>query len=207
MTLFATVSAYIDQRVEEFDRIQGSRKQSLDEIARYVTEQVEGGRKSRLTFVCTHNSRRSQISQCWARTAATRYGFAGVETFSGGTEITAFNPRAVEALKRAGFAIDTEPAGENPVYLVHDGSDAPEMRAFSKIHDQAPNPTEEFCAVMTCSSADANCPVVPGASMRISIFYDDPGEADGTTDEDEAYDRCCRRISREMLYLFASVRA
>ncbi|MCK4776283.1 MAG: protein-tyrosine-phosphatase, partial [Candidatus Krumholzibacteria bacterium] len=65
--------------------------------------------------------------------------------------------------------------------------------------------TEDFCAVMTCSQADKNCPVVVGASMRVAIPYDDPKAFDGTDQEAANYDERCRQISREMLYLFSAV--
>ena len=49
------------------------------------------------------------MAAIWARVAAYRAGFTEVETYSGGTEITAFNPRAVAALRRAGFRVEGDP--------------------------------------------------------------------------------------------------
>ena len=74
------------------------------------------------------------------------------------------------------------------------------MECFSRIYHQPPNPTDRFCAVMTCSAADAGCPVVFGASERIAIRYDDPKEHDGTALEEQQYDERCRQIAREMLF-------
>ena len=207
MPLFSSLNRYLDLRETEIDRIPEERGKRLEELARYVRARVADRKPSRLTFVCTHNSRRSQIAQCWAQAAADRYGVVGLETYSGGTEATAFNPRAVEALRRVGFQISRETDDANPVYLVRYSDTAPAIRTFSKIHDQTPNPAEGFCSVMTCSTADANCPVVPGAALRVAIPYDDPGEADETRRENEAYDRCSLRISREMLYLFSRLGA
>ncbi|MDH4283503.1 MAG: hypothetical protein OEV36_12670, partial [Myxococcales bacterium] len=65
--------------------------------------------------------------------------------------------------------------------------------------------TKGFAAIMTCSEADQACPAVPGAELRVSLPYDDPKKADGTPDEEAAYDARCLQIATEMLYLFSRV--
>jgi len=155
-------------------------------------------------FICTHNSRRSHLSQIWASTAAAYYGVPGVETYSGGTEATAFNPRAVAALKRAGFEISHSATQDNPHYTVRFHDNAPAMECFSKVYKQPPNPTADFCAIMTCAQADKNCPVVRGATLRIGVPYEDPKAFDGTPEEAAKYDERCQQIAREILYVFAN---
>jgi arsenate reductase len=146
------------------------------------------------------------MAQIWARAAACHFGLSTVEAYSGGTEATRFNPRAVAAIRRAGFAIDGPRGGDNPVYRVRYSEGAEPMECCSKIYDASPNPTEGFAAVMTCSAADAGCPVVRGAVERISLPYGDPGDFDGTLGERDAYDERCRQIAREVLYAFSLVR-
>lgn len=152
----------------EISRIAPERKQRLQEIAQFVEDQQAEGLPVNLTFICTHNSRRSHMSQIWAAVAAFCYGVDGVVAFSGGTEATAFNPRAVAAMERAGFHVQN-PGGENPHYLVSFSEKSPALECFSKTFDDPFNPKQHFAAVMTCSEADKNCPLVPGASGRISI--------------------------------------
>lgn len=195
------LAAYVRARVSEFDEIPADRKESLETLALHLAS-----RPARLTFICTHNSRRSHIAQLWAHAAADVHGIDGVTTYSGGTEATAFDPRAVAALARSGFRIEKKAEGDNPVYLVRHRPDRPPTEAFSKVYDQDPNPSNDFCAVMTCSQADSGCPFVPGASLRVAIPYEDPKAFDGTERESAAYDERCRQISREMLYLFSRVR-
>jgi len=48
------------------------------------------------------------MGQLWISVAAAYYGLPKVDTFSGGTAITAFNPRAVKALQDLGFEITRE---------------------------------------------------------------------------------------------------
>jgi protein-tyrosine phosphatase/arsenate reductase len=164
-------------------------------------------------FVCTHNSRRSHMAQLLGLAAAKRNGFAQVQTFSGGTEVTAFNARAVAALQRAGFVIDGKHAEgparttANPVYEVALGPGVEPVQAFSKKLTDAPNPTHDFVVVMTCSQADAACPLVHGAAARVAIPYEDPKEADGTAEEEARYDERVAQIGRDMAWVFASLRA
>lgn len=206
--LSAALQSYAAQAVGEFDSIPEDRRQALKKIALYVKSQQAAGQEANLVFICTHNSRRSHMSQIWAAVAAVHYGVEGVRTFSGGTEATAFNPRAVKALQDAGveIAVADPGAGENPVYAVSYASGREPLRAFSKKYDAAGNPTENFCAVMTCSQADKNCPTIPGASLRVAIPYEDPKEYDGSPQEAEMYARRSRQIAREMFYLFSQIR-
>ncbi|MBD0254845.1 MAG: protein-tyrosine-phosphatase [Cytophagales bacterium] len=190
--------------VGEFDQIPAARKAALSALTRYVQQQVTAGRPVQLTFICTHNSRRSHLSQLWAQVAAYCYGVPGVAAYSGGTEATAFNPRAVRAVEAAGFRVEKTGAEPNPVYLVHYAEAQPPVRAFSKVYDAGGNPTADFGAVITCTHADENCPFIPGA-VRISLPYEDPKAFDGTPEEAAQYAGRCRQIARELLYAFSRV--
>jgi len=199
------VASYIQQRVGEFDEIPADRKQELARIAAYAQARLEKKQPLRLTFICTHNSRRSQIAQIWAAVAAGHYGVRGLESYSGGTEATAFNSRAVAALQRTGLLIERLDQSDNPHYAVQVAREADPLVCFSKVYGDAPNPKRDYCAVMTCSQADKNCPIVEGSDLRSPITYDDPKLADDTPEETARYDERCREISREMLYLFSQV--
>jgi protein-tyrosine-phosphatase len=203
-----SLEKFIAARTTEFDLIPAERKEHLNQIALYVHSRLKSNHPARLTFICTHNSRRSHLAQIWAKTAATHFGLPNVETFSGGTEATAFNRRAIDAVRRAGFDISS-PAdtSSNPHYQVRFADTAPPLECFSKVYNEAPNPKTDFCAVMTCSQADKSCPIVAGASLRIAIPYDDPKAFDDTPDETSKYDERSQQIAREMLYLFSKTSA
>lgn len=205
--MYRALRTYIAARLAEFDAISDERKGTLDELTSYVQTCLSDKKPCRLIFICTHNSRRSQLSQVWAATAAAYYGIAGVEMFSGGTEATAFNPRALAALERAGLTIARTTDDANRAYQLRHSDDASPLTCFSKVYNEAPNPREHFCAVMTCSHADGDCPIVHGASERIAVTYDDPKVADGTAEEQATYDERCRQIAREMLYVFSRLGA
>lgn len=188
----------------EFDQIPAERKQELADISDYLREKVKQGSPAKFTVICTHNSRRSHMGQLWIQVASAYYGISQVSTYSGGTEATAFNPRAVASLKRAGFAIESDNQADNPNYSVSYSEEAEALKAFSKKYDHAANPQSGFCALMVCSQADEACPIVRGAEKRISIPYEDPKKFDNTDLEASKYDERCRQIAREMFY-FASL--
>lgn len=138
--VFGELARWIKERQGEKGLIPDERKAELREVSGWIGSRIDAGETARIVYICTHNSRRSHLAQVWAQTAAHVYGVAGVETYSGGTEATAFNPRAVVALTRAGFHIQARTDEENPVYSVRFADDAPAMRCFSKVYDQPPNP-------------------------------------------------------------------
>jgi arsenate reductase len=203
IVFYPQLETYISARAAEFDRISAERRQALDRLAQFVRDRRSTGEPVRLNFICTHNSRRSHLGQIWASVAAERYGVHGVETYSGGTEATAFNPRAVAALERAGFHITAEAEVGNPRYQVRISDKAAAMVCFSKKYSDPVNPSQDFAAVMTCTEADKGCPLIPGALARVALPYRDPKEADGTPEETARYDERCADIAREMLYVFA----
>jgi arsenate reductase (thioredoxin) len=190
----------------EFDSIPASRKSVLSTLSDYIRKKITSRESVKLVFICTHNSRRSHLSQIWAQTAAIYYGIKGVKCFSGGTEATAFNPRAVKAIMDAGFRVSLIEEGANPLYHVSVSSDIQPIRAFSKIFSDKENPQERFAAIMTCGHADENCPFIPGAEMRIALMYDDPKDFDGTALEEKKYRERTLQIGCEILYAFQALK-
>jgi len=198
--LYPKVREYLDQRAGEFGQIEPERREVLDQFATFIREQNAKGQTPRLVFICTHNSRRSHMGQVWATAAAKMCGVK-IAAYSGGTEVTKFNPRAVAALERAGVHIEQTTDDEDPVYHVKVGEGVPSLACFSKKYGDPPNPKHDFAAIMTCDQADAQCPVVQGAIARFHTGYVDPKAADGTKDEQKAYDERCAQIAREVLYV------
>ena len=201
--LYPELAGYVDRLLTEQDLIPAERQHRLRQLGRYVHERAD--RTAALTFICTHNSRRSHLAQIWAAVAAHHFGLDHVRTYSGGTEATTFNPRAVAALNRSGYRIET-PGGDNPHYRLYFAPAAPPLECWSKTFDDPANPATDFAAVMTCSEADTNCPFIPGADLRIALPYQDPKEADGTPAEADRYDERVRQIGRELLFALKGAR-
>ncbi len=195
----------ITNLVCEYDLIPAGRKKRLEELAACIIRQSANSTPVAVTFICTHNSRRSHMAQLWAQAAASHFRVRNIRTYSGGTEATAFYPSAVAALNRLGFSLETEDQSTNPVYQVRDDLGKVTGEASSRVFGSPPNPASGYIAVLTCSSADAQCPVIAGCTDRIVLPYDDPKQFDGTMDEAAAYTERCRQIGREMLYTFARI--
>jgi protein-tyrosine phosphatase/arsenate reductase len=90
--------------------------------------------------------------------------------------------------------------------MITAGKGAKPVFCFSKTIDHPLNPTADFGAVMTCSSADAACPVVKGANFREAIPYVDPKVSDGKPEEAATYDERCLQIATEMLWVMQAVK-
>ena len=200
--MFVSIQQVIDKM--DFNSINENRKMELDVLTQFIQEKRTQNLPVLLNFICTHNSRRSQFSQLWGQVASDYYGIPA-QSFSGGVEETAFNERAVESIKRFGFEVTKKGEG-NPKYEVQWNQKSKPLVMYSKMYDNVINPTSGFAAIMTCSHADENCPVVSGCDKRIPIRYEDPKNFDDTPLESAFYDYRSFEIATELFYIFSKVK-
>jgi arsenate reductase len=186
--------------------ISDERKEFVQSLIEYVQTKIDTQQPIRLNFICTHNSRRSHLSQIWAQTMAFHFGIKNVFCYSGGTEATAMFPKVGETLTNQGFQIQQLSKEQNSVYAVKFDEDEAAIICFSKTFDDDFNPKSEFAAIMTCSSADAGCPFIAGAEKRLPIRYDDPKPFDGTDLMDAKYAEKSLEIASEMYFVFSSIK-
>lgn len=207
-SLLPVLSAKIQTFEQRFAQITVDRKVTLNTIAKQLLAYIEsrGEQKSRFIFICTHNSRRSHISQLWAQVIAYYFGFENIETYSGGTEATAFFPSAVQAMENMGFQIDKTVDQTNPIYALTFSEELPALEAYSKVYDAPDNPQEDFVAMMTCSHADENCPLILGADLRIPLLYEDPKVYDGQAIAQQKYNEKAEEIGGELTYVFSTIK-
>lgn len=200
------ISTKIQTLLSQEDQISDERKKELEFLAKEIHSQMKETGFSKATFVCTHNSRRSQLAQIWFWRALEHFELDNISSYSGGTEATAFNHRMVSALQRFGFDIQALDETKNSKYVVRSGkAKEREMVLFSKKYADSFNPQQDFIAVMVCSQADKACPFVPGAFSRVALPYEDPKVADDTPLEAKSYDDKVVEIGREVLYLVKRV--
>lgn len=186
-------------------KISKERKETVAPLIDYLKAKTAKNEPIALNFICTHNSRRSHLSQIWAQVMATYFGLENVQCYSGGTEATAMYPVVGETLKNQGFAIEKLSEGDNPVYSIKYADNEHPIIAFSKKFGDVFNPKNKFGAIMTCSSADQGCPFVAGAEKRIPITYIDPKVSDGTPQQAETYKERSVQIATEMKYIFSQI--
>ena len=124
----------IDQAISilSTDNISEERKEILQPLADYIQSKTDAQEPIRINFICTHNSRRSHLSQVWAQTMAFYFNVKNVQCYSGGTESTALFPMVAETLKNTGFQIETISEGKNPIYSIKYADNEPAVIGFSK---------------------------------------------------------------------------
>ncbi len=178
------------------------RKLILEPLRLMVRDKAAKQEEIRLNFICTHNSRRSHLSQIWAQTMAFYYNYKSVHCFSAGTEATAVFPEVLNVLGHHGFLIKKLAATHNPLYMVKFAPNAQPVIAFSKMLNHPFNPQSEFAAILTCDSANESCPIIKGADIRFPITYKDPKAFDGTEEQFAKYLERSLQIATEMKYIF-----
>lgn len=182
------------------------RKDVLLTLVEYIQNKVNANEEIRLNFICTHNSRRSHLSQIWAQTMAFQFGIKNVFCYSGGTEATALFPKVAETLTNQGFEIQKISQEQNPVYAIKFDTNQHPVICFSKTYFDDFNPKSNFAAILTCSNADEGCPMVFGAEARFPIKYDDPKAFDDTEVMNEKYAERSLQIASEMQYVFSKIK-
>jgi arsenate reductase len=185
--------------------VPNERKEILNPLVEYIQNKVNANQEIRLNFICTHNSRRSHLSQIWAQTMAFHFNIKNIFCYSGGTEATAMFPKVGETLTNQGFEIQKLSEEQNPVYAVKFSEDQHPIICFSKTYFDDFNPKSQFGAIMTCNNADEGCPMVFGAEARFPIKYDDPKSFDGTELMNEKYTERSVQIASEMYYVFSKI--
>ena len=198
----------LKENIESFDTasITEERKKVLQPLIDFIQSKVDAKATVNLNFICTHNSRRSHLSQAWAQVLGTYYGIDNLFCYSAGTEATALFPIAADTLSNSGFKVDKLSEGNNPIYSLKYAENTHPIIGFSKTINSEFNPQSGFAAIMTCSSADQGCPFIAGAEKRIPITYEDPKVADGTPQQADKYLERSTQIATEMKFIFSQIK-
>ena len=181
------------------------RKIVLSNIVAAIAREYSKNETVNLNFICTHNSRRSQLGQVWSFFAASYFNL-NINAFSGGTEVTAFYKNTVKTLQKVGFEFQlTDFSHQNPTYQISFNGNENRILGFSKLYSNPIN-TEPFMAITTCNNADTNCPFIPTASHRFHLPFIDPKHSDGTTKQEETYLQTSIQIAGEVYFIFSEVK-
>jgi len=183
-----------------------SRQNLLQPLIDFIQSKVDAGQPIKLNFICTHNSRRSHLSQVWAQALGYFYNIKKLFCYSGGTESTALFPAAAKALEASGFKVDSQTQTKNPLYAIGFAAQQPPIKGFSKTYDHVENPKTAFAAILTCSQADNDCPYISGAEVRIPLPFEDPKAFDNTSQQAEKYRERSLQIATELKYVFSNIK-
>jgi arsenate reductase len=113
--------------------------------------------RSRVLFLCTHNSARSQMAEGFLRhLTGDRF-----EVASAGTEATRVHPLAIRAMQEVRIDISAH---------------------RSKTVDGLLGDPWEY-VITVCDNANERCPLFPGRTTRLHWSFEDPSQATGSEDQ------------------------
>jgi len=147
-------------------------------------------------FLCTHNARRSQLSEFWFRALAAEYGIS-VEAYSAGVEATRVHPHVVSVLREQLLSAGNQ---DNPQVVQHD-IQAGTRPFYSKTLEDPSLPKKNFITVAVCDHAAETCPIMAGSAGRFSLPFTDPGAHDQDHDPLPYYRETSDSIRAHMVYL------
>ncbi len=187
-------------------KIDKKREELLQTIASFIFDKIKENKRLNLNYICTHNSRRSQLAQVWSSYATQYFNLDKIKSFSGGTAITAFYRNTVKTLQEVGFQFQiTEFSHQNPQYSIGFQNCTNTIIGFSKLYDHEQN-KKPFIAITTCSNADENCPFIPNAIKRFHLPFKDPKSYDTTLYQAEKYLEANKQIAGEIHYIFKLIK-
>ena len=137
---------------------------------------------TKVLFICTHNSARSQMAEAYLR----RFGADAFEVESAGLEPGVLNPYVVRALKEDGIDISSK-----KTQAVFD------LFAAGRSYD--------FVIAVCSREAAERCPIFPGRGVRLHWPFDDPATFAGTDEEIMSRVRQVRDGIRERVRAFIEV--
>jgi arsenate reductase len=115
--------------------------------------------KSRILFLCTGNSARSQMAEAFLR----KYAGDTFEAYSAGLEPKGLNPFTIEVMQEVGIDISHQRSKNISEYL-------------GKVLFQY--------LITVCDDADKNCPtVLVGVQNRLHWSFEDPAKFQGSDEE------------------------
>jgi arsenate reductase (thioredoxin) len=136
--------------------------------------------KTRILFLCTGNSCRSQMAEGWGK----HLGRDVADFESAGIEAHGKNPRAIAVMREAGVDISSQES--------------------TRVTDEMIRRAD--IVVTVCGHADEHCPVLPAGVQKLHWPLSDPAKATGTEDEILAQFRATRdEVRRRVADLLQSV--
>mgnify|MGYP000985859586 FL=1 len=114
---------------------------------------------TRVLFLCTGNSARSQMAEAFLR----KYGGEQFEAFSAGLEPRPIHPLTVQVMQESGIDISRQHSKGVEIYL---------------------GKTLFHYLITVCDKAEQNCPTSwPGVNQRLHWSFEDPAAFEGSEEE------------------------
>ncbi|MHA1199388.1 MAG: arsenate reductase ArsC [Candidatus Heimdallarchaeaceae archaeon] len=114
--------------------------------------------KTRIIFICSHNSSRSQMAETFLRDLANNH----FEVFSAGIDNTRINPLTIKVLEELNYDLSEQYSKNLSDFLGHIRFDI---------------------AITVCSEAEKKCPDIPGVETNLHWSFENPSSFEGTDEE------------------------
>ncbi len=163
-----------------------NKKNHLDEIVSEINAGL--AKTDNIVFLCTHNSRRSQLCQIWGSILSKIYKI-DLNFHSAGSEKTEVHKNIFYCLSNAGVKV-----GDNKIHF-EDLTINLRSKRLGEIK------AKKFIAIMTCSDAEKSCPTDPRSIKNIKIIYEDPKIFDNSEREKEEYYKTSKSIAEDLNYI------
>ncbi|MDG1841515.1 MAG: hypothetical protein P8I93_04115 [Crocinitomicaceae bacterium] len=199
------IQLFCSEITSSYSYIPSSRLVLLDGIVLEINKLRDNKKDLNFLFVCTHNSRRSQFANVWAEIAAAFYNLNSIKSYSCGTERSIVSENTIQAFEDLGLQIKDHP-NINNAFLAFYGKELC-IDVFSKKYSDASISKENTIAMMTCSDADKNCPIIPYAKNKVSLNFKDPKRFDNTSSFKTEYQKTAKEIAREIFYIFSKLKS
>jgi len=161
---------YLDHPFEDPSEAEGTEEEKLaafrrtrDEMKKWIIENFgfvseRALEKTKVIFLCTGNSARSQMAEAFLR----RYAGNKFEVYSAGFEPRPIHPYTIQVMRELGYDL----SGQHPKDLA---------QYLGKVH---------FGIVITvCVKTEEQCPTIPGVGTRMYWPFEDPAAFQGTEEE------------------------
>lgn len=178
------------QEVKNFEPI-GLQKARLENIILEMNKFLS--KCNTVVFLCTHNSRRSQYCEVWAKYFSSIYNNK-IKIFSAGVVKTKVHKQIYKSLERVGIGVD-----KNLSINTETISISPFSKTLTEIEE------EKFISIMTCSDSEKTCPVDNRSLINLKLFYKDPKIYDNSSKEAEEYDKTSFMIACEINFILKNI--
>tara|TARA_B000000475_G_scaffold84994_1_gene68864 strand:- start:151 stop:723 length:573 start_codon:yes stop_codon:yes gene_type:complete len=166
------------------------KKNLLDDIISKIQKSLKI--TNNIVFLCTHNSRRSQLCQVWGTILSKIYNI-DLKFNSAGTEKTEVHKTVFYCFSNLGIEIK-----DNKIFY-GDLSLSLNSKVLEEIQ------SDKFISIMTCSDAEKSCPSDSRSIRNISMIYQDPKIFDNTEEEREEYSNTSKLIAEELNYIIKNL--
>ena len=178
------------QKVKNFEPT-STEKTRLDNIIMGIDKFIDSCKT--IVFLCTHNSRRSQYCEIWAKYFSSVYKNK-IKFLSAGAVKTKVHKQIYKSFERVGVKVD-----ENSSINIEDMTILPFSKTLTEVKEK------EFMSIMTCAESEKSCPVDPRSLINLQLFYDDPKRYDNTPEEDEEYDKTSFMIASQINFILKNI--